>query len=303
MYFIVLGLVAAAAAAVVVFASTHTVAMFDPKGTIGLEERNLMIVAALLMLVVVIPVFVMTFVFAWRYRADNEKAEYTPTWDHDIRYELAWWAFPIAIIIVLAVITWQSSHALSPYRPIAGSVPPVPVDVVALDWKWLFIYPQQGIATVNMLKLPVDTPIAFHITADAPMNSFWIPSLGGQIYAMPGMSTQLHLMASATGTYEGLSANLSGNGFASMHFPAEVVSRAAFAAWAQGVRNATGTYGALTLPAYEALSTPSARYPETLYASIDPSLYGWIVMKYMSPNASTTTTTIPMSTMAIPRAL
>ncbi len=150
----------------------------------------------------------------------------TPIGDHNVGIELVWWAIPFAIVIALSGITWTSSHDLDPYKPIISATPPITIEVVALDWKWLFIYPQQGIATVNMVEFPAQTPINFVITADAPMNSLWIPQLAGQIYAMPGMSTQLHLESFSVGTYDGSSANLSGAGFSGMKFKAHAVSQA-----------------------------------------------------------------------------
>ena len=182
-----------------------------------------MIFAALLSLVVVIPVFAMTIYIVWRYRESNQKAKYSPDWDHNSKVETIWWLIPTLLIVVLSVVTWNSSHSLDPFKPIKSSVKPLRVQVIALQWKWLFIYPEQGVASTNILELPVDRPINFEVTADAPMNSFWIPQLGGQIYAMAGMSTQLHLMASEAGTYAGASANLSGKGFAKMKFDTKAV--------------------------------------------------------------------------------
>ena len=161
----------------------------------ALEERNLIITATLLMLLVVVPVIFMTFVFAWKYRASNKSATYTPEWSHSTRIEMVVWLVPLAIIIVLGYVTYKSTHALDPYRPLESDVKPVTIEVVALDWKWLFIYPEQGIATVNKIVFPANTPINFRITSDSVMNSFFIPALGGQIYAMAGMQTKLHLIA------------------------------------------------------------------------------------------------------------
>ncbi len=255
--------------------------LLDPKGIIGLDERNLMIVAAVLMLLVVIPVYIMAFVIARRYRAGNTGREYRPDWGSSWRYELAWWAFPCAVILVLSIITWQSSHALDPSQPIASPAAPLTIQVVALDWKWLFIYPQQHIASVNLAVIPVGTPIDFEITADAPMNSFWIPRLGGQIYAMPGMATHLHLMADVPGDYRGLSANFSGAGFSDMTFTARAESAGEFTAWAAGIAAATTTDPALTAPSFEALAKPSTAVAPVFYSSADPALYNEIVKQYV----------------------
>jgi len=192
----------------------HTVAVFDSKGLIADKQRRLIITTVLLSLIVVVPVYVMAFAIAIRYRDSNKTAKYTPDWDHSRILEFIWWAVPCAIILVLAIITWNSSHDLDPFKALKSDKKPLTIEVVALQWKWLFIYPEQGIASVNLVGLPVDTPINFEITSDAPMNSFWLPQLGGQVYAMSGMSSELHLMADEPGTYNGVSANISGEGFA-----------------------------------------------------------------------------------------
>src|SRR5476649_775967 len=183
------------------FGMTHTIAVLSPKGQIADKERHLIILATLLMLIVVVPVYVMMFVIAWKYREGNTKARYTPDWDHSNGLEFLWWAIPMAIIAVLSVITFKSSHELDPFKALSSTKPPITIQVVALQWKWLFIYPNQNIASVNYFRMPANTPVDFEITADSPMNSFWIPQLGGQIYAMPGMSTELHLMADGVGKY------------------------------------------------------------------------------------------------------
>jgi len=194
--------------------------LLDPKGQVGLDERNLIITATLLMLLVVVPVIVMTFAFAWKYRASNTSATYAPKWSHSTKIEIAVWLVPILIIIALGYITYKSTHALDPYRPLESDVKPVNIQVVALDWKWLFIYPDLGIATVNEIRFPEHTPLNFRITSDAVMNSFFIPALGGQIYAMAGMQTRLHLIANQKAEMEGISANYSGAGFTGMKFKA-----------------------------------------------------------------------------------
>jgi cytochrome o ubiquinol oxidase subunit 2 len=220
---VVLGLAAVAVA--VIYLGSVNIPVLQPRGIVGQKERDLMYISLLLSLIVVVPVFVMLFIFSWKYREGNLKPKkYQPDWDGSRLYESVWWSIPFALIAVLAVITWSSSHDLDPFKPLSAQAPPLEVQVVALDWKWLFIYPKQSIATVNFVEFPVNTPVDFKITSDAPMNSFWIPQLGSQIYAMPGMSTQLHLMAGKAGSYNGKSANISGKGFAGMTFTAKAAS-------------------------------------------------------------------------------
>jgi cytochrome o ubiquinol oxidase subunit 2 len=254
--------------------------ILDPKGAIGLDERNLIIIATLLMLVVVVPVFVLLFTFARKYRAGNTKAKYSPDLDHNPLAGFAFWAILAGIISVLAVINWKSTHALDPYKPIVSDAKPITIQVVALRWKWLFIYPEQNIATVNYIQFPEKTPLNFELTADAPMNSFWIPQLGGQMYAMPGMSTQLHLIANETGEFRGSGAEMSGPGFAGMKFIAKATSQADFDQWVQSVKRSSTT---LSLDTYEKLAEPSENDPVVFYASIDESLYTKIMMKFMAP--------------------
>src|SRR3989344_8743312 len=200
-----------------------TIAVLNPKGIVATQERNLIIFALLLSLTVVIPVFILTFAIAWKFREGREE-KYEPDWDHNKWLEFVWWAVPAAIILVLAAVTWTSTHQLDPFKPLSSSTQPITIQVVALQWKWLFIYPEQNIATVNFVQFPARTPINFELTADAPMNSFWIPQLSGQIYAMAGHKTQLHLMADETGEFAGSAAEISGRGFAGMKFSAKATS-------------------------------------------------------------------------------
>lgn len=268
----------AAAALVGWYFHTHDIAVLNPKGTIGVQERNLIGIALGLMLIVVIPVFILTAVIVWKYRAEKQ-ARYEPNWDHSKALEAIWWGFPCAIILILSVITWNSSHTLDPFKPLQSSAHPVTVEVVALDWKWLFIYPELGISSVNFFQFPVNTPVHFLITADAPMNSFWIPQLGGQMYAMPGMSTQLHLMASQAGSYNGVSANISGKGFAGMKFTAKASTQAEFDEWVASVRQAPKRLG---VDEYAALAQPSENTPVVYYSWTQPDLYNQVVMKFMA---------------------
>lgn len=261
----------------------NTIAILSPKGSIASQERSLIILATVLMLVVVIPVFALTFWIAWKYRASNTKATYTPEWDHNRTIELVWWGIPFVLIGILSVVTWVASHKLDPFRPIASTKEPLTIQVVALDWKWLFIYPEQDIATVNFVQFPVDRPVNFEITSDAPMNSFWIPQLGGQIYAMSGMSTELHLMADKTGDYNGSSANISGKGFAGMTFIARASTDTAFAQWVQSAKQSPNT---LSQSTYDELAKPSENNPVAYYSSEEPGLYNAILSKYTSPSGA-----------------
>lgn len=258
------------------------IAVLNPQGIIAYKERTLMIEVSVLMLIIVIPVFILTFYFAWKYRASNTKAKYTPEHDHNIFLELLWWVIPTLIILVLTIIIWHSSHDLDPYKPINSSVAPITIQVVALDWKWLFIYPDQHIATINYVEFPENTPVNFEITADAPMNSFWIPQLGSQIYAMPGMSTELHLEANSIGNFNGVSGNISGKGFSGMTFVAKSVSQDDFNAWTQSLQ-ASSTLSELSSLEYDNVSQPSEYDPQASYASVEDGLYDKIVGKYMSP--------------------
>lgn len=251
--------------------------LLDPKGQVGLDERNLIITATLLMLLVVVPVIIMTFAFAWKYRASNKDATYAPKWSHSTKIEIAVWLVPILIIIALGYVTYKSTHALDPYRPLESEAAPINIEVVALDWKWLFIYPDQGIATVNKIVFPEHTPVNFKITSDAVMNSFFIPGLGGQIYAMAGMQTKLHLIANQKAEMEGISANYSGAGFTGMKFKAISTSQEDFNAWVAEVKAAPKQ---LDQAEYEALAKPSQNNPVALYSSFTPNLFQKIVDKY-----------------------
>ena len=282
---VMIGVVVVIAALAVTAFALHwrSIAVLNPQGIIASKERSLMIIATLLSLIVIVPVFVLTIGIAWKYRASNVKATYTPDWDHSARLETLWWGGPIVLIMILGVITWRSSHDLDPFRPIASTTPAMTIQVVALPWKWLFIYPQSGVATVNQLMIPVGRPVNFQITSDAPMNSFWIPQLGGQVYAMSGMSTQLHLMADHAGTYRGLSGNISGTGFAGMHFNVNAMAAGDYSVWLQ---NAKTSSQKLTMADYNNLAKPSQNNPVAVYASSAPYLYNDVIMKYMSPDGS-----------------
>jgi cytochrome o ubiquinol oxidase subunit 2 len=250
--------------------------LLDPKGPIGAQEKSLILLAVGLMLIVVVPVILMTLSFAWRYRASNKQATFTPDWAHSNRIELVVWLIPCLIIAVLATVTWISTHKLDPHRRIAANVAPIEVEVVSLDWKWLFIYPDLKIASVNELAFPAGTPVHFRLTSDSVMNSFFIPRLGSQIYTMAGMQTQLSLLASEPGDYAGISANYSGAGFSDMTFTAHAMSQSDFDRWVGKVR-ASGRD--LTEAAYRQLAHPSEKAPVTYYSEVDAALYHDILNK------------------------
>ncbi|KTF37064.1 ubiquinol oxidase subunit II [Xanthomonas translucens] len=259
-------------------------AILNPKGQIGHDEKTLLITSVVLMLLVVIPVIVMTLAFAWRYRASNTTARYEPNWSHSTAIEVVVWSIPCMIILVLAVLTWRSSHALDPYKPLDSKVKPIVIEAVALDWKWMFIYPEQGIATVNEIAFPVDTPLNFRITSDTVMNSFFIPHLGTQIYAMAGMETKLHLIANAPGDYFGLSANYSGHGFSKMGFTAHATDRAGFDAWVAKVKAAPKALDQAEFQILAANRNDKAPYPVTYYASVQDGMFKSLIHKYMMGN-------------------
>lgn len=256
--------------------------LLTPKGPIALDERNLILLSLFLMLLVVVPVIIMTFVFARKYRATNTKATYAPHWDHSHKIETVVWGIPCVIILILGVICWRTSHSLDPAMPLQSAEKPMVIDAVSLDWKWLFIYPDQHIATVNTVEFPVGVPVRFMITSDSVMNSFFIPQLGSQIYAMAGMVARLNLIANESGSYDGLSSNYSGKGFSDMNFQAHAVSPADFDGWVASVK-AKGV--PLTDDVYAALAKPSENDPVTYYSSADPALFDHIVGKYMGDKA------------------
>ncbi len=277
-------------APLVLLAGCDTVVM-NPSGDIAAQQANLILVSTLLMLLIIVPVIVLTLVFAWRYRQSNTSAKYDPDWDHSTKLELVIWGAPLLIIIALGLLTWISTHLLDPYRPlqridanrpIPAETKPMTVQVVALDWKWLFIYPEQGIATVNELVTPVNVPIRFKITASSVMNSFYIPALAGQIYAMPGMDTTLNAVINKPGEYEGFSANYSGAGFSHMRFKYHGVSTTDFDGWVQKTKAAGGS---LSRDEYLTLEQPSEREPVRRYGTVAPDLYHAVVNRCVAPGA------------------
>lgn len=250
------------------------IAILAPKGYIGLEERNLLLILQGIMLLVVIPVYLFTFIFSWKYRSNNTKGKYNPDLVDNRTAEYFWWGIPTVLTLIIAVLTYIKTDQLDPYKPIPSDKKAKTIQVVALQWKWLFIYPEEQIASVNFLQIPVGTPIRFEITADAPMNSFWIPHLGGQIYAMPGMKTLLHLIADEAGDYRGSSANLSGEGFAGMSFITRASSEEAFQGWVASVK------GSAKVLEYKELAKPSMNNAVEIYQPA-PDLFDQILMKFM----------------------
>ncbi|ALV93183.1 MULTISPECIES: cytochrome o ubiquinol oxidase subunit II [Pantoea] len=255
-------------------------ALLNPKGQIALEQRSLILTAFGLMMIVVIPAVFMAVFFAWKYRATNTNATYSPNWSHSNKVEAVVWTIPILIIIFLGVLTWKSTHALEPSKPLVSDVKPVEIDVVALDWKWLFIYPEQGIATVNQIAFPANTPVNFKITSNSVMNSFFIPTLGSQIYAMAGMQTKLHLIANEPGTFDGISANFSGRGFSGMKFKAIATKDdAEFQQWVAKVKAAPNAL--TTMDDFEKLAAPSENHPVEYFSTANPELFKQVIDKFM----------------------
>lgn len=242
--------------------------ILDPKGPIGEAEKNLILFATGLMLLVVVPVIVMAVAFAWKYRASNTKAVYAPEWSHSGKIEAVVWTIPIIIILVLGTVTWITTHRLDPRQPIASAEKPLEVEVVSLDWKWLFIYPDQGVASVNELAIPAGRAVHFKLTSSGVMNAFFIPQLGSQVYTMSGMQSQLNLKADHPGEYAGISANYSGSGFADMHFTAKALDPAGFKAWIAKAK----TEAPLGKAEYAALMKPSTA-KVTIYGKVENGLY------------------------------
>lgn len=263
--------------------------VMSPSGDVAAQQRDLIVISTALMLLIVVPVIGLIALFAWRYRESNTKATYDPDWHHSTQLEVVIWAAPLVIIIALGAITWVFTHLLDPYRPITridsyrtfpADAKPINVQAVALDWKWLFIYPDLGIATVNELAAPLDEQLNFKLTASTVMNSLYIPALAGQIFAMPGMQTKLHAVINRPGVYDGFSANYSGAGFSDMRFKFHGMSRADFDKWVQSAKDAGGS---LDGKVYLELEKPSVKEPPRRFASVEPGLYDKIVNMCVDP--------------------
>ena len=252
-------------------------AVLDPKGPIALAERDLLFDAFCVMMIVIVPVIILTLWFAWRYRASNTSAQYAPTWANSVKIDAFVWSIPAIIVIALGVLLWRSTYKLDPYRPIENAGPAIEVQVVAQDWKWLFIYPEQGIAVVNQLAFPAGRPVSLRITSDTVMNSFYVPQLAGQIYAMAGMQTRLQLLADQPGKFVGRNSQYSGGGYSDQHFEVLSLSQGDFDAWVAKAKQAPGRLDAQTYPAQAA---KSRAVPITYYSAVERGLYDQIIAKY-----------------------
>jgi len=256
----------------------ENIAVLFPKGLIGVEERNLLLIVQALMLVIIIPVYILTFVFSWVYRADNPKDKYDPDLVDNFFAECVWWGLPIVMVAIVSVLTWVKTYELDPFKPIESKNKEIKIQVVALQWRWLFIYPEEKVASLNFLQIPKDTPIRLEITADAPMNSLWIPQLGGQIYAMPNMKTELNLIANEEGDFRGSSANISGEGFSGMTFITKATSKEEYDKWIALAKQSSKT---LENKSYQALALPSMNRETEIFQLEEPNLFNKILNKYM----------------------
>lgn len=252
-----------------------------PKGLIGLEQRNLLFIIQAIMLFIMIPVFIFTFIFSWKYRHTNPKGDYDPELVDNWIAEIFWWSIPLVLTAIIGVLTWVKTHELDPYKPIESDKKPLTIQVVALQYRWLFIYPKEKVATLNYIQIPKDTPIHFEITSDAPMNSFWIPALGGQIYAMSKMKTELYLIANEVGEFRGSSANISGEGFADMHFITKATELDEYEKW---LENAKKSENSIDKNIYIEIAKPNTDNTPVTYQLKDDSLFDSILMKYMAPS-------------------
>ncbi|MDF2117076.1 ubiquinol oxidase subunit II [Roseiarcaceae bacterium H3SJ34-1] len=248
--------------------------VLDPQGPVGAAEKLILFNALAIMLVIVVPTIAATLAFAWWFRASNSRALYRPYWAFSGTLELIVWAIPALVVIFLGGIAWFGSHALDPYRPLPGKAQPVEIEVVSLDWKWLFIYPQDGMAAVNQLVIPVGKAVHFRLTSSGVMNSFFVPQLGSQIYTMAGMTSQLSLQADRAGTYNGLSAQFSGEGFSGMRFEVRAVASDDYAAWIAGTKAAGPR---LDQAAYADLAKPSKNVAPGTYREVEAGLFDSIV--------------------------
>ena len=258
--------------------------VLDPQGPVAASQLQILINATAIMLAVIVPVIVLTLAFAWWFRAGNKSATYKPDWAYSGQIELVVWSIPALVVLFLGGIAWIGSHDLDPRKPLVSENRTVTVQVVSLDWKWLFIYPEQGIASVNRIVMPVNTPVKFQLTSATVMNSFFVPQLGSQIYAMSGMATEVNLQADRAGSYPGFSAQFSGEGFSAMRFNADAVPAAEFDAW---IAKAKQDGGKLDPEIYGQLAKPSSAVPPMTYGDIGPDMFG-AVLRGGQPLASAT---------------
>lgn len=248
--------------------------LLDPAGPVSAATRDVLFESVGLMLIVVVPVFVLTAFVVWRYRAGNRSAAYAPDWGGSRLVEIGLWAVPVLIVVLLWFVVWNRTHALDPYRPIAGTQPALVVQAVALDWQWLFIYPDDQVASVNSLVFPAGRPLTIRLTSDSVMNSLSIPALGGQIYAMAGMQTELNLMAERQGVFEGRNTMFNGDGFSAQTFTAAAVDATGYQTFLAEARKSAD---ALTEESFESLATPTINGPVRLYSSVTPNLFHQII--------------------------
>ena len=259
----------------------QNIAMLNPTGIMALQEKKLLLDATGLMLLVVVPVILMTLVIAWRYRdTPNNKAKYRPNWSHNNYLEAIWWTIPCIIIVILSVMTWKTTHKLDPYRPLASKKKTLVIQAIALNWKWLFVYPDQHIASVNYINIPKNVPVRVLISSDGPMNALEMPQISGQIYAMAGMRTKLNVMGNKIGNYAGFSANYSGAGFSWMDFRVQVSSEKDFAAW---VKKTQQSPKQLTVAAYNKFAEPSEKNKVEFFSHVAPNIFQLSLKKFMKP--------------------
>src|SRR5499426_889522 len=267
--------------ALLALAGCEQLIVLHPKGVVAEGTSSLLIGSFIMMHPIVVPTILAALIFGWWYRSSNRRAHYEPGFVESGKIELITWSIPLLTIMLLGSVAWIGSHDLDPAKPLSSKGEPLNVQVVSLDWKWLFIYPDQQVASVNRLVIPAGVPIRFRLTSASVMNAFFVPQLGSMIYTMNGMATQLNLQANEPGAFMGLSAMFSGNGFADMHFKTEAVPIAAFNAWAQEARNSRGP--ALSSQAYKELSVQSMKVAPFTYSSVEPGLFDKIVMQELPP--------------------
>jgi cytochrome o ubiquinol oxidase subunit 2 len=254
--------------------------VLDPVGPVGANDAKILIDALVIMLGIVVPTILLALWMAWRYRASNTKAEYLPNWSYSGRIEALVWSIPILTIMFIGGVIWIGSYRLDPFKPLPSKVPPLEVQVVSLDWKWLFIYPQQGVATVNQLVVPTGRPVHFSITSGSVFNVFFVPRMGSMIYAMPGMVSQLNLQADRQAVMLGQSAHFSGDGFSDMQFKVHSVPAAQFATWAQASK---GSRAILDRSAYAQLARQSQNVKPFIYGAVDPQLFHAVATQQIAP--------------------
>jgi cytochrome o ubiquinol oxidase subunit 2 len=267
--------------ALLALAGCEQLIVLRPKGVVAEGTTSLLTGAFIIMLPIVVPTILAALIFGWWYRSSNKRARYEPGFVESGKIELLTWSVPLLTIMLLGSVAWIGSHDLDPAKPLSSKEKPINVQVVSLDWKWLFIYPDQNVASVNRLVIPAGVPVRFTLTSASVWNAFFIPQLGSMIYTMNGMATQLNLQANEPGTFMGLSTMYSGDGFADMHFKTEAVPKAAFDAWAKETSNRGGP--SLSSQAYKDLSVPSMKVAPFTYSSVEPGLFDKIVMQELPP--------------------